>query len=391
MVSNGPIVQFSFGSLIKPLADEFETDRATLSSAVLIAFTATAIFTPFAGRLVDRFGVRPVVLPAIVLFALAIAALSLSPSSAYGFLFFYGVLGIFAAGQTPLPYAKSVAGCFDAKRGLALGISMAGVGLGAAIIPQVTQALITSVGWRNTYLALAVIVFAVGFPAALLLLKEPARAGTGPLQLEGLGAQEAAHSRQFWSLVIIFLTMVMACAGVIAHIVPILTDAGVNPQLATSAVGSAGLALIIGRLIVGYLLDKIFAPYVTLFFLLVILFGIGLLQISTSPMTAVMSAMCIGLGLGAEIDLLAYLISRYFGMRSFGTIYGYMFAAFNIGCGLGPFLMGLSQSQTGSYGTAILTFAVGLMVAVALVFGLGPYRYASASKVELASPVPASV
>ncbi len=325
-----------------------------------------------------------------MLFALATAALSLSPSSAYGFLAFYGVLGIFAAGHTPLPYAKSIAGCFDTRRGFALGLSMAGVGLGAAVIPQVTQLLLASAGWRNTYLALGLIVFVIGFPAALFLLREPAKASIGQLPVEGISARVAAQSRQFWYLVMIFLAMVTACAGVIAHVVPILTDAGVSPQFATSAISSAGLALIIGRLIVGYLLDKIFAPHVTLFFLSIILLGIGLLQFSTSPLMAMMSAVCIGLGLGAEIDLLAYLISRYFGMRSFGTIYGYMFAIFNLGCGIGPFLMGLSQSRTGSYGAAIITFAAGLIVAIAFVFGLGPYRYADTSKVELASPVPAS-
>jgi MFS family permease len=148
-VSNGPLIQYSFGTFLKPLGQEFGVDRGTLSTAVLVAFIFAGLFTPVVGRLVDRYGVRPVLLPALVLFALAIAALSLSPPSAIAFIALYGIAGAFSAGQTPLPYSKSVAGNFESHRGLALGISMSGVGLGAAIIPQVAQFLISHFGWRT--------------------------------------------------------------------------------------------------------------------------------------------------------------------------------------------------------------------------------------------------
>ena len=390
IVSTGPIVQFSFGPFIKPLGAELGADRATLSVAILLAFSATAVLTPVAGRLVDRFGVRRVTLPAIVLSALATAALALSAPSISAFLPLYGLLGAIGAGQTPLAYAKSVAGSFDRRRGLALGLSMAGVGLGAAIVPAFAQTAITHLGWRAAYAALGAAVFLCGFPSVLLLLREPREeADRRNRPLDGMSGSQALRHREFWCLLFIFLVLVISTGGAIAHLVPILTDAGFPASTAAGAAGSAGLALVLGRVLVGYLLDKVFAPYVTLASILVTVLGLGLLSIPGSPQLTLFASVCLGLGLGAEVDLMAFLVSRYFGMGSFGVIYGYMFVAFNFGSGLGPFLMGVSHSRTGSYESALIAFGASLLVASALIFALGPYRFASLPQPAFGQPAEA--
>jgi MFS family permease len=375
-VSNGPLIQYSFGTFLKPLGAEFGADRGTLSTAVLVAFIFAGLGTPVVGRLVDRYGVRPVLLPAIVLFALSIAALSLSPVSATAFIALYGIAGIFSAGQTPLPYSKSVAGNFEAQRGLALGVSMSGVGLGAAVVPQVAQLLITHFGWRTAYVGLGAFMFAVSFVPVLVWLREPAVAAR-PAAPRGAGltGREALATPELWSLTFAFAWLVAAGGGTFAHIVPMLTDRGIAPQVAVSAISAAGVALIVGRFIAGWLLDRIFAPYVTLFFLIVPLIGICMLYLPLSPQLALVATAFIGLGVGAEVDLMGYLISRYFGMRFFGEIYGYMFGVFCFGAGLGPFLMGMSFAKTGSYNTAIMAFAAGLLLSCFLILSLGPYRY----------------
>ena len=375
-VGNGPLIQYSFGAFLKPLAGEFAVDRGTLSTAVLVAFMMAALVTPVIGHLVDRYGVRRVQLPAIVLFALAIAALGLTPPSPYAFVVLYGLAGAFSAGQSPLGYSKSVAGNFEGRRGLALGVAMSGVGVGAAVVPQLSQFLITQFGWRTAYVGLGAFVFIVAFPAALLLLREPAfvrhaREAHGP----GMTGREALGTRELWYLTYAFAGLVAAGTGVFAHVVPMLTDRGVAPQLAVSAISAAGVALIFGRLIAGYLLDRIFAPYVTQLFLLVPCAGICLLYLSVSPTAAIIATTCVGLGVGAEVDLMAYMTSRYFGMRSFGQIYSYMFALFTLSSGLGPFLMGGSFTRTGSYNVAIIGFIISLLVASVLILSLGPYRY----------------
>jgi predicted MFS family arabinose efflux permease len=159
-----------------------------------------------------------------------------------------------------------------------------------------------------------------------------------------------------------------------------MVDRGISPQVATSAISAAGMALIVGRLIAGYLLDRIFAPYVALFFIFVPLVGLGLLFLPATPAVALAATICVGLGLGAEVDLIAFMIARYFGFRSFGEIYGYLFAVFTFGSGVGPFIMGLSFSKTGSYGAAIVALAAALIISAFLVLFLGPYRYANLMK-----------
>jgi MFS family permease len=120
IVGNGPIMQFTFGVLLKPISEEFKWDRATVSSAIVVGLCMTGLMTPVVGGIVDRRGIRPIALPAITLFALAVAAVSLVPASAPLFIALYAVMGIFAAGQTPLIYAKSISANFDERRGLAL-------------------------------------------------------------------------------------------------------------------------------------------------------------------------------------------------------------------------------------------------------------------------------
>lgn len=376
LVGNGPLLQFSFSVFVKPLAQAFATDRATISTAILVGFVVTGISTPFAGRLIDRHGVRAIVLPGIVLFALSIAALGVVPQTPLQFIVMYGVAGVFAAVQSPMPYAKAVAGAFERHRGLALGLSMTGVGIGAALLPHLASALIAAHGWRVAFVGLGVTVLLVAFPPAYLLLKEHgAVVPSGRQDVPGMSAREAFRTRQFWCMALVFFAVVMACGGIIAHITAILTDRGVSVQLATAAISAAGIALVIGRLLAGYLLDRVFGPYVALVFIVIPLVGIVLLYAPAHPAIYLIATVCVGLGLGAEVDLIAFFISRYLGMRTFGEIYGYLFAVFMFGSGLGPFLMGLSYSRTGSYGPTIVLLGVGLVLAIVAVMKLGPYEY----------------
>lgn len=376
LVGNGPLLQFSFGVFVKPLSQAFATDRATISSAVLVAFVVTGLCTPVAGRLIDKHGVRAIVLPGIVLFALSIAALGLAPEGPLPFIVMYGIAGIFAAAQSPMPYAKAVAGAFERHRGFALGVSMAGVGIGAALLPHVASALIAGYGWRTAFIGLGATVLICAFPAAYFLIKKAIPDTSLTHQsVPGMSAREAFGTKQFWFLAAVFFAVVMACGGIIAHITAILTDRGVSEQLATNAISVAGASLIGGRLLAGYLLDRFFAPHVALVFILMPLVGMALLYFPAPPSIALLATVCIGVGLGAEVDLIAFFISRYLGMRSFGEIYGYLFAIFMFGSGLGPFLMGLSFSRTGSYGTAIVGFGIGLIVASIAILMIGPYKY----------------
>jgi MFS family permease len=136
IVGNGPIVFFTFGLFLGPVTREFGWDRATFSSSLLVGHGFAAAAYPFLGRAIDRYGVRRVSLTCIVLFALSLASLSLTPPLPAVFVAMAGLVGLLSAGQAPLPYAKAVSSWFDERRGLALGIAMTGIGIGATLVPQ---------------------------------------------------------------------------------------------------------------------------------------------------------------------------------------------------------------------------------------------------------------
>ena len=390
-VGNGPVMQFTFGVFVKPLTAQFGSDRGTISAALTLGLCVTGLCTPFAGRLVDRFGARAVTLPAICLFALSLVTLGFIPDNAWAFVAVYAVMGVFAAGQTPLPYAKAVSAAFDSKRGLALGVTMAGVGLGTVLLPIFCTQMIGAFGWRGAYIGLGAVLFCVGFPAVLLFLRDPIsdrRAGLAArAELAGFTGRQALRSGSFWILAVAFFFVAMACAGVLVHAIPIMTDRGVPPQQAAVAISIGGLALIVGRLLSGWLLDRTFAPYVAMAFFVAPLLGIVLLFLTDSAGFGMAATVLVGVGLGAEVDLIAFLICRYLGLRAFGEIYGYLFLTFMLGSGSGPFLMGLSYAKTGSYGFTMACFAAGLLVATASIARLGPYRFQTEGARVPASPV----
>jgi MFS family permease len=163
--------------------------------------------------------------------------------------------------------------------------------------------------------------------------------------------------------------------GCVVHLVPLLTDRGISAQSAAFVASIAGGAVLVGRVWTGYLLDRFFAPNVTMGFFLALAFGVFLLGTGATATTALFAAMLVGLGLGAEVDIIGYLVGRYFGLRAFGEIYGYLFAGFVLGAGLGPMLMGSGFDATGSYRWVLGAFVPIKLVATGLMTQLGSYRY----------------
>jgi MFS family permease len=378
--STGPLIQFSFGVVIKPVAEALHADRGRVSLALLVALCLSGILTPVVGRLVDRFGVRRIGVPIIALFALAIAMIGLMTTSIWIFICCYGLAGVFSAGQTPLVYAKAIASAFDARRGLALGFAMAGVGFGTALVPRFAQYLISTFGWREAYVVLGAATLLVTVPSvALFVYERPTASSTvkSGAAAHGLTRAEALRNSVFWRLAAAFFVVAVASSGVMAHMVPMMTDRGVRVQSAALVISAGGIALIGGRLIAGYALDFVFAPYVAIFFFCLPLVAIALLLANLPVAFSVAAMILVGMGLGAEVDLIAYLQSRYFGLRAFGEIYGYFLAVFLVGSGIGPFLMGIAYAHSGDYSLALAAFAGCLFLACASMLTLGGYRFAA--------------
>jgi MFS family permease len=169
VVGNGPVLLFTFGVFLKPIAEQMGWPRGTMSLGLAIALIFAGVMTPVVGRFIDRWGVQRVLLFAITVFALSVAAISLAPSNVVGFVALYALAGLLSSGQAPLPYAKAITSRFDAHRGLALGIAMAGVGIGTSLMPQVASLLVKTLDWREAYIVLGILTWLIAFPAAFFV------------------------------------------------------------------------------------------------------------------------------------------------------------------------------------------------------------------------------
>ena len=381
----GPIVSFTFGVFFKPLSQEFGWSRAQVSLAFSLSLLVMSFLLPVVGRLVDRFGARKVIVPSVLLFGLGLMSFALLSPQLWHLYAIYFALGIVGGGTAPIPYSNVLSHWFDKRRGLALGLAMVGLGLGTFITPALAQRLIEIGGWRWAYVWMGVMVMIVAIPVVVVFLKEkPQMLGLTPdgepaiaiqaAQHEGLSSQEARRTGTFWLLVAAFFLMSASVHGCLIHLVPLLTDRGVTPQAAALATSLLGGALLLGRVGAGYLLDHFFASAVALFFFSGAACGFILLWSGATGAFAFIAAFLIGLGMGAEGDIIAYLISRYFGLRAFGEIYGYAFSAFTLGGVIGPLLMGIGFDSTGSYQFMLGVFIFASLLAAALMTRLGPYR-----------------
>ncbi len=390
LVGSGPILIFSSGVFLKPVSAELGITRGDLSSAVFLAAICTAIACPILGWFLDRFGTRRVMIPGVLLYALVVAGFGLMQTNpVFVIPLIYASVGLVGAVQTPIPYAAVVAQWFDRQRGLALGIATAGVGLGVVVLPPFLALLINDFGWRHAYYGLGLAVFVLAWlPVALFVREPPALSRVAARRpnvnltdaLPGTPAASAFRQWEFWALTAAFFLAVMAINGTLTHVIPLLTDRGVSLQQAAIMFSFAGYAIIGGRILAGWCLDRIWGPYVAICFFAIPMLGIALLGSGATGIVPLIGAVLCGAGIGAEIDLMAFFLSRYFGLKAYGKIYGVMFAVFNIGTGLGPALSGLSFDRFHSYGPIFIVYEVALAITCVFFLRLGPYPYPAAKR-----------
>jgi predicted MFS family arabinose efflux permease len=378
MMGFGSLLVFTFGIFLKPLSAEFQWSRESVSAAFGFAALTVAVCSPPLGHLLDRFGPRKIVLPCMAVFGTAFASLSLlTPSLAHLYATFV-VIGIVGNGTTQMGYSRAVSTWFDHRRGLALSLVMAGVGTGAMLLPPLAQRLVSGYGWRAAYAALGGLVLLLGIPLTALFVREKPRERSAVFHaLEGVTVAAGLRSRAFWIIVATLFLGSMSVNGAITHLSPLLTDRGISAGTAALAASALGLASFCGRLFTGYLLDRFFAPRVGLALLVGTAAGIALLATARSAPLGLLAAALIGFGLGGEADITPYLLTRYFGLRSFSTLYGFTWTAYAIAGAIGPVVMGRAFDATGSYTSLLTMLAMATLVSASL-FALLPRYPASA-------------
>ena len=402
-----PIIVYSFAVFFKPLSQEYHAGRAAISFAFTLQNVAAALFAPLTGRLIDRFGGRKVILPGTLIFGLLLVSSKLLGSKVWYLYVFFAVLGIVQGCTSPVGYSTVVSHWFNRRRGLGLGLMMLGIGVGAIAAPPVAQRLIAMFGWRAAYAIWGCAVLLIALPLATAFLRndpgdkgllpdgdrEPDERGRDPIELrpanEGLSWHQIWRSSTFWLLISAFFLAGASVHACVLHLSALLTDRGVSAPAAAMAISVVGLAVLVGRVGTGYLLDKFFAPRLAAFFFCGAATGIGLLMIGSAGKIALGAAFLIGMGMGAEGDVIAYSISRYFGLRAFGTAYGYAFGSFVLAGAVGTLLMGVGFDFTRSYSVPLAGFFVAMLTAAGLMMLLGPYRYAASQTHETLPATPA--
>ena len=378
-VSVTPMVYTVFGLFLIPIATEFGWPRAGVSFVLLIIAIAGAIGYPIVGRMIDRYGARPVILTGNVLFAASVASVSLTEASRLQFYSAYALIGITAAIPSSVMFTKVIAGWFDQRRGLFLGIAGGlGNGIGAALSPLFVYALISSYGWRVGFQGLGAAIILIGFPVLYLLLRDPpqgvSRSATEHLEkTAGLSLTEALKTHTFWIILAAIALGAGCMTAIFAHVVPMLLDRGVPAGQATTVLATFSLVTAGWQIGMGYMLDRIPRPWIAAPFYLLALAGLILLESTSSYPLLLLSGMLMGLGLGTEYGVLPYFLSRYFGTRHYGAISGSMYGVIVLTQGLTPFLMDLVFDITGTYDLAIIVICIGLVAGAILITRLLPF------------------
>ena len=379
-VSVTPMVYTVFGLFLIPIATEFDWSRSAVSFVLFIIAVAGAISYPIVGRLIDRYGARPVILTGNVLFAASVASVSLVEASRFQFYTAYALIGISAAIPSSVMFTKVIAGWFDQRRGLFLGIvGGLGNGIGAALSPLFVFALISSYGWRAGFQGIGAAIILIGFPVLYLLLRDPpqgvARTETEHLEkTAGLSLAEALKIRTFWIILAAIALGAGCMTAIFAHVVPMLLDRGVPAAQATTVLATFSLVTAGWQIGMGYMLDRFPRPWIAAPFYLLALAGLILLESTNSYPLLLLSGMLMGLGLGTEYGVLPYFLSRYFGTRHYGAISGSMYGVIVLTQGLTPFLMDLVFDITGTYDPAIIVICIGLVAGAILITRLLPFK-----------------
>lgn len=374
----GSLFVYTFTVFVKPLGAQFGWNREAVSLGFAIAAMTVGMSSPLIGRLIDRFGPRHIILPCMTVFGCGIASFSLLRAGIWQFYLTCFVIGVVGNGAAHLAYARSISTWFHRRLGVALAFVMVGAGLGAMILPVIAQAVVTRSGWRAAYLTLGITALLLGLPLSWLYIKDRDTTKSQATQEtqaphSGLTWQQGTRSFAFWIIVAVLFVSSISMNGAITHLSALLTDRGITPGNAALCASILGGTSILGRVVTGWLLDRFFGARVAFVINLATAGGILLLASASSFAGGAAAAALIGIGAGGEAAITPYLLTRYFGLRAFSTLYGLTWTFYAAAGATGPVILGRAFDVTGSYTSLLTILALALAVAAALMLVLPKY------------------
>ena len=364
-----PYVSSTF---VLPLGDAFGWTRGQVSTVAATGLIGAAL-APFVGGLVDRIGVRRVLLSAIVLLGIFYLALSFMTGLLTLFYLLFTVLGIAGLGTIGITYTRAVAGWFSASRGLALGVSLLGVSVAALLLPPMLSGAMASYGWAAGYRILAALALLIGLPAAFLFVHE--RPATESKVAVRTPWRLIVAAPVFWLLIVAILLVNIPGAGILGQLQPILTDGGLSRAQAAATLSIYAASVFVGRLGFGFLLDRVPPTLIAAVAFGVPALGAALLidgQVGQGE--AALVAALLGLSAGAELDIMGYFVARYFGLRHYSALFGAMMTALVVANASGNILYGRGFDATGGYADALIWSIGGYVLGAAAILTVGRFK-----------------
>jgi MFS family permease len=376
LFATGPGLYQNLSSLFVPgMQASFGWSRGDISTAAGIGLLG-ALSAPFIGRLVDRIGAVPVLIGSALVLGGAHAWLAAMTGALWQFQIGVALLALSAPGISALVFGKLIARRFDRHRGFALGVATAGLSVSTLLLPPLIAWVIAVSTWRSGYLLLAGAAILAGLPLALLAIRatrlEPISVTGVPVpDHPGLTGRAARRTGIFWRLALSIALINMATIGFVTQLVPFGMDRALGVGGAAMLVSAYALSQVVGRLGMGALVDHFPANRLAALVSLVSAAGFAALFADSPGLAiALVAVFFAGLMNGAEQDLLPYLVSRLFGLRAYGEIFGSLFMLSLFGSAIGIVGFGRLHDSTGGYDVALLLAGIAMVVAAALLASL---------------------
>lgn len=378
--SSAVLHTYGIGPFIAPLQSEFGWSRWDISFGPAIAGVIGAFFAIPMGMVIDRLGPRRVGLVGTLLMPLSIGLLGTTSGSLTHWYLLWTFVGFANLWMQATVWTSALASRFEKSRGIAFAVTFSGASVTAIVLPFIATSLIIAFDWRTALMLVGVIWTVAVFPLVFLFFRgaqdEKVRTGhaqrKAAIELPGATVQQAVRAPSFYLLFIASLFFTITATGMIVHYIPILRDNGATALGAASVASLIGIFSIIGRLGTGFLLDR-FPPGAVgaISFLLPVVSCLLLLFAGTNPVSQTVASALFGLTVGAEVDVIAYLATRQFGLRNYGMIFGAVVTAMAAGGAVGPLAAGYTYDINESY-SLFLVLIIALMIVSALaVVGLG--------------------
>ena len=374
-VNLASMAYYATGIWIRPWQDEFGWTRAEIGAMQTLSVLTMMLLATFAGRLIDKYGLRLVTTISLAGYGVLLLGFTQMTGALWQLYALSIAYAVFGVASTGLAFTRAVNAYFKRHRGLAVGVALTSTGVVAYLMPKYMTPFVAENGWRAGFFIMFLIVMAA-LPIVWFLIKDAppqAEEESQNAPSRGLTFSEAVRTPTFWKVAGIFFFISVAILGLIPALIPLLQDAGLSAAEAGGLAAIMGLSVMVGRLLIGFVIDRVFAPYVTAF-----VFGctgLGCLALTLGGVDyAIVTAIALGFAVGAEVDLIGYYTARYFGLAHYGSIYGLQYSIFIFGAGVSPIYTGYIWDVTGSYDIALM-MAAGLMLPV-IILALSLPRFA---------------